>query len=243
MRRPDLPLSLPALTALFSAASLVLILATMPLSLALSGRGPEAGLSAASASGTVWRGRLRDAAFGGLRLGDVEIGVSPLSLLAARVRLGFRSESLRGAARLSSGRLELLDIEGDLPLTAMAPQAGLSGRVGLRGFDLDLRRSECQRAGGEVRLDQINLAGLELPGLVLTGSAACAGKDLVVPLRGQAEGVDVQADLRTTPVGAYEVRLILRTTRPEVEAALVAAGYRRTLEGYEAALTGRLGLS
>ena len=53
----------------------------------------------------------------------------------------------------------------------------------------------------------------------------------------------MQADLRTTPAGAYEARLTLRTTRPEVEAALAAAGYRRTLDGYEAALTGRLALN
>ena len=243
MKRPDLPLSLPALAALFSAVSLIFILATMPLSLALAGRGPEAGLSAAAASGTVWRGRLTDAAFRGVRLGDAEVGVSPLSLLAARVRLGFSSELAHGALRLGPGRVELLDIEGVLPLAALAPQAGLSARVGLADLDLDLRRSECQRAGGQVSLDQISLAGLELPGLVLTGTAACAGKDLVVPLRGQAEGVDVQADLRTNPVGAYQVELTLRTTRPEVEAALAAAGYRRTLDGYETTLAGRLGLS
>jgi general secretion pathway protein N len=243
MRRPDLPLRAAALAALFSASALFLILATAPLSLALSGRGPDAGLSAASVSGTVWRGRLRDAALGGIRLGDVQMGVSPLSLLAARVRLGFRSDSVSGALRLGPGALELLDIDGVLPLAALAPQSGLSGRVGLQGFDLDLRRSACRRAGGEVRLDQIRLAGLELPGLVLTGTAACAGKDLVVPLRGQAEGVDVQADLRATPAGAYAVGLTLRTTRPEVEAALAASGYRRTLEGYATTLTGQLGLN
>jgi general secretion pathway protein N len=243
MKRPDLPLSLPALAAVFSAATLILILATMPLGLALAGRGPDAGLSAASASGTVWRGELRDAVFGGVRLGNVQMGVSPLSLLTARVRLGFRSEGVRGALRLGPGRIELLDIDGVLPLGALAPQAGLDARLGLTDFSLDLRRAACQRAGGEVSLDQIRLSGLELPGLVLTGAAACAGKDLMVPLRGQAEGVDVQADLRTTPAGAYEARLTLRTTRPEVEAALAAAGYRRTLDGYEAALTGRLALN
>jgi general secretion pathway protein N len=216
VKRPDLPLSLPALAALFSAACLILILATMPLGLVLAGRGPDAGLSAGSASGTVWRGQLRDAAFRGVRLGDVQMGVSPLSLLAARVRLGFRSERVQGALRLGPGRIELLEIDGALPLAALAPQAGLN---------------------------QIGLSGLDLPGLVLTGTAACAGKDLMVPLRGQAEGVDVQADVRTTPAGTYEARLTLRTTRPEVEAAWAAAGYRRTLDGYETALSGRLGVN
>jgi len=243
VKRPDLPLSLPALAALFSAACLILILATMPLGLVLAGRGPDAGLSAGSASGTVWRGQLRDAAFRGVRLGDVQMGVSPLSLLAARVRLGFRSERVQGALRLGPGRIELLEIDGALPLAALAPQAGLNARHGLTDFSLDLRRAACEQAGGEVSLDQIGLSGLDLPGLVLTGTAACAGKDLMVPLRGQAEGVDVQADVRTTPAGTYEARLTLRTTRPEVEAAWAAAGYRRTLDGYETALSGRLGVN
>ncbi|MDP3490388.1 MAG: type II secretion system protein N [Phenylobacterium sp.] len=242
----NLPLVLPALTlpalgALFSALTLILVLATAPLSLALSGRGPAAGLSATMVTGTVWRGRLTDAALGGVRLGDVRIGVSPLSLAAARVRLGFRSEAAQGAVRLGARSVELMDVQAVLPLTALSPGAGLSGQVRLRGFNLEIRGAKCQEAGGEVVFDQLSLGGLELAGLTLAGTPTCSGWDVMVPLRGQADGVDVQANLRVSPTGAYEMQLDLRTTRPEVEAALSAAGYQRTLNGYETRLSGRLG--
>jgi general secretion pathway protein N len=243
MRRLNLPLSSATLVALFAALGMILILAAAPLSLALSGRGPAAGLSAASVSGTVWRGRLTDAAFSGVRLGDVKVGVSPLSLLAAQVRLGFEGDAARGAVSLGPRRLQLSDLQADLPLSALAPDAGLAAQVGLTDFDLELHSGACRRAGGEVALEQISLAGLELPGLRLAGTATCAEDDLVIPMQGQAEGVDVQADLRATPAGAYQVHLVLRTTRPEVEATLTAAGYRRTLVGFETTLAGRLGLS
>lgn len=250
MRRPDLPLALsglpltlPALAALFSAVALVLILATAPLSLALAGRGPAAGLSAAAVTGTVWNGRLTDAAFRGLRLGDMRVGVAPLSLITGRVRLAFQGGVAQGTARLGPRRIELLDMDAVVPLAVLAPSAGLEGQLGLRGFDLDLRGGECQRAAGEVLLNQLRLAGIELAGLLLAGTPACSGADLLVPLRGQAEGVDVDVDLRISPAGAYQAQLILRTTRPEVEAALAAVGYRRTLEGYETTFAGQLGVS
>ncbi|MDO8900114.1 MAG: type II secretion system protein N [Phenylobacterium sp.] len=236
----ELRLSTPALFALFFAFALILVLATAPLSLVLAGRAAGAGLSAAAVSGTVWRGQLSDAAFQGVRLGDVSLRISPVSLLAARVRLLFDSDPARGAVRLGPRRIELLGVAADLPLVALAPGAGLGGRLELKDFDLELRANECRRAAGEVVLRQLSLAGLDLPGLSLAGTAACSGQDLIVPLRGQAEGVDVQADLRVSPAGVYRMQLILRTTRPEVEAALSAVGYQRTLRGYETTLAGRL---
>jgi general secretion pathway protein N len=238
---PNLPLAAPALGAVFGLATLLVLLAVAPLSLVLGDRAAAAGLSAAEVSGTVWRGRLSDAAYRGLRLGDVRLGVSPLSLLAGRPRLGFKGEAATGAARLGRGAVELIDVDAALPLGQLAPDSGLAGTVRMVGVSLDLRDGECRRADGQVALADISLAGLQLPGLVLSGDPACAGASLALPLRGQAEGVDVQADLLIGADGGYQMDMILRTTRPEVEAALGAAGYERTLDGYQRRLVGRLG--
>ena len=96
---PNLPLVAPALGAVFGLATLLVLLAVAPLSLVLGDRAAAAGLSAAEVSGTVWRGRLSDAAYRGLRLGDVGLGVRPLSLLAGCPRLGFKGEAATGLAR------------------------------------------------------------------------------------------------------------------------------------------------
>ncbi|MEH6677432.1 type II secretion system protein N [Phenylobacterium sp.] len=103
---PNLPLVAPALGAVFGLATLLVLLAVAPLSLVVGDRAAKAGLSATEVSGTVWRGRLADAAYRGLRLGEVRLGVSPLSLLAGRPRLGFKGEAAAGAARLGRGAVE-----------------------------------------------------------------------------------------------------------------------------------------
>ena len=238
---PNLPLVAPALGAVFGLATLLVLLAVAPLSLVLGDRAAAAGLSAAEVSGTVWRGRLSDAAYRGLRLGDVGLGVRPLSLLAGRPRLGFKGEAATGAARLGRGAVELIGVDAVLPLGQLAPASGLAGTVRMAGVLLDLRDGECRRADGQVALQDISLAGLHLPGLVLAGAPTCAGASLALPLRGQAEGVDVQADLLIGADGGYQMDMVLRTTRPEVGAALAAAGYERTLNGYQRRLVGRLG--
>lgn len=239
----DRRMTAQALGGVFVALTLILVLAMAPLSLVVAGRAQAAGLSATTVSGTVWRGRLGDAAFGGVRLGDVRIGVSPLALLAARISLGFQGEALRGGLSLGPRRTQLRDVDADLSLASLAPEAGVIGRVRLRDFGLALRGGQCREAEGAVALDQISLAGLELPGLSLSGAPACAGADLVIPLSGQAEGVDVAGDLRISPGGAYRMGLTVRTTRPEVDLALGAAGARQTLSGRQLQLAGRLGVS
>lgn len=238
---PNLPLAAPALGAVFGLAALLVLLAMAPLSLVLGDRAAKAGLSAAQVSGTVWRGRLSDAAYQGLRLGEVRLGVSPLSLLAGRPRLGFQVEAANGAARVGGGGVELIDVDAVLPLGQLAPASGLAGTVTLADVSLDLRDGQCRRARGQVSLGDISLAGLSLPELVLAGAPTCAGASLALPLRGQAEGVDVQADLRIGADGGYQMDMVLRTTRPDVEAALGMAGYERTLNGYQRRLVGRLG--
>lgn len=243
MRFLEERLSTQTLTALFCALVMILLLAMAPLSLALGARPQAAGLSAAAVTGTVWRGRMSDAAIGGVRLGDLQVGVSPLSLLLARVSLGFQGQTVRGELVLRPRHTRLIKVDADLPLTALLAGGGVNGRASLRDFDLDLLGGRCERAGGAVSLDQLSLGALELPGLMLSGAPSCGGEDLVIPMSGQADGVDVAADLRVSPQGVYRIDLILRTTRPEVGLALGAAGAQTTADGHLIQLTGRLGVS
>src|SRR5262245_19748964 len=76
------------LGALFGAASAAAVVATFPMSLALSWAGAhEIGLSAASVSGSIWNARFIGAEYRGIPLGDVQVSLNPLGLTSGTLRL------------------------------------------------------------------------------------------------------------------------------------------------------------
>lgn len=230
-----------ALAGLFALAAVLALLAAAPLSLVLGERAAAAGLSAQGVSGTVWRGRLQGASFRDLPLGEVRLGLNPFVLLIGRVHLGFSADQAKGTLRLAPQGAAFHDMHLTAPTSALAPQFPLSGLAEFSDLSLDVLGGACRRAGGQVRLSELALDGAPLPGLVLSGAPACADGAVRLPLSGQAEGVDVQADLIVRPDGAYQLTTTLRTTRPELDAVLTDAGYVRGLDGYSRTQTGRLG--
>ncbi len=229
------------LAGLFALVAVLVLLASVPLRLVLGERAAAAGLSAERVSGTVWSGALTAASFQRLALGDVRVGLNPLALLIGRVRLGFSSAKARGALRLTPQGVAFQGVDFTAPATVLAPGLPLAGVAELSDFDLDLIGGGCRSAGGQVRLSELALDGVPLPGLVLSGTPVCADEAVRLPLAGQAQGVDVQADLVARPSGTYQLTTTLRTTRPELDPLLTAAGYVRGLDGYSRTQTGSLG--
>ncbi|HEU0067174.1 MAG TPA: type II secretion system protein N, partial [Sphingomonas sp.] len=75
-------------TAIFGAFLLIAMLVFLPLRLVLGMAGVgEEGLTARAVEGSVWMGRLRDARFGDVPLGDLNAHVSPWPLLIGRARV------------------------------------------------------------------------------------------------------------------------------------------------------------
>lgn len=229
------------LAGVFALVAVLVLLASVPLGLVLGARAAEAGLSAERVSGTIWAGKLQGASFRGLAVGDVNVGLNPLALLLGQVRLGFSSAEARGAMRLAPQGIAFRGIGLTASTAVVAPGLPLSGTAELSDFDLDLIGGACRGAGGMVRLSDLALDGVPLPGLVLSGTPVCAEGAVRLPLTGQAQGIDVQAELVARASGAYQLTATLRTTRPELDPLLTAAGYVRGLDGYSRTLTGRLG--
>lgn len=112
-------------------------LALLPLRLVM-----PAGLSASSAEGSIWKGRLTDASWRGIRLGTLDVRLQPLPLLLASARLRIDGPDLSGTLILGQG-VEALT--GRRPLTGL-PITSLEAR------DLNLRfgNGQCQSASGTV---------------------------------------------------------------------------------------------
>ncbi|WP_309091691.1 type II secretion system protein N [Phenylobacterium sp.] len=218
---------------------LVMLVLLAPLRLVLGWMGAEgAGLSARRVEGTVWSGQLRQAAFRSVSLGDARVGVSPL-------RLGFRVRARgeaqgEGVLRLRQDGIALARVDASVPLRRIAPAAPMTGELVLRNFDLDIRRSGCRSARGEVALQQVQIGPTAPAGLRLVGRAACRDGRLVAPLTGQASGVVVDALLSLDAAGRYELVTRLRATDPTAVAAAGAANFERGLDGFTRTDRGRL---
>ena len=116
------------LAVLFVLGVIVFALANLPLAAALSWAGAsDARLSYARAEGTVWNGRLEEAVFGPVALGDVDLTLRPLDLLFARftVKTRFSGADLSGEGLVS----------GDLSGTVRLSDARLAGDLGALPLD------------------------------------------------------------------------------------------------------------
>ncbi|MBB6503978.1 general secretion pathway protein N [Sphingomonas endophytica] len=210
--------------ALFAAA----MLAFLPLRLALGWSGLDGqGFAAREVTGSLWSGRLVEARFGDIALGDLDAGLSPFALLIGRARIALASESndpaqrLAGVVEIGRNRAAVLDASGPLsPGNAFAPLP--VSALNLDGVTVRFVDGACQAAEGRVRASLAGaFLGQPLPG-ALSGSARCDAGALLLPLAsGAGEGVN----LRLWPDGRYRADLTLVPTDPVIAARLDGAGF------------------
>ncbi len=228
---------------LFLAFFVAALLAFLPLRLALGWFGvAEQGMTAREVTGSVWAGKLREARFGQIALGDVSAGVAPFPLLTGRARIDLDGTAAPPAVRLSGAigvsrhSFGLDDVTASLPVgTAFRP-------VPVTMLDLDdvsvrFRGDTCESAEGRVRATMAGeIGGLAVPAS-LTGNARCDGGALLLPLVSAAgnEG----STIRLWPDGRYRAELTLQPSDPAAATRLQAAGFVQTQTGMELAIEGR----
>ena len=213
---------------LFLAFFAVAMLAFLPLRLALGWGGLAGqGFTAREVTGSLWSGRLVEARFGDIALGDLDAGLSPFALLIGRARIALAGESddparrLSGTVEIGRNRAAVIDATGPLsPGNAFAP-------LPVTALDLDALTvrfvdGTCQAAEGRVRATLAGaFLGQPLPG-ALSGNARCDAGALLLPLAsGAGEGVN----LRMWPDGRYRAELTLIPTDPTIGARLDGAGF------------------
>ena len=207
----------------FAGAFALGLLLAAPLQLATARLALPRELSAAGVDGSLWRGRLRQARWRDVALGDVRMGLSPLPLLLGRRQLWFHTP--HAALRLHAGRVRGLSrADGVLPLPS---PAGLALRASLEDARLLFDDDGCREAGGRVRVE-VTLADGGLTPLLLAGTPACeggAGRLVLVPEDATAP-LWLEATLTVEADGRRSLQASARTDDPGLRAALLAQGFQ-----------------
>lgn len=227
-------------TALFGTLVIAWLLAVLPLRAVLGWVGlGDAGLTARRVDGSLWSGRLVEARFGELALGDADARLAfwPLFLGNARVELdGAGERPLHGAVTISRHGLGIDD------MTASLLTGQLFAPLPVTALDLDdtsvrFRDGVCEAADGRVRATLAGeAAGVPLPA-TLSGPARCEAGALVLPLTSQA-GTEA-ATLRVQGDGRYRAEFALRSPDPATVQRLEAAGFIGGAHGYQLVVEGR----
>jgi general secretion pathway protein N len=227
-------------TALFGAMLFAALLVFVPLRLALGATGlGEAGFSARRVDGSLWAGRLVEARFGEVALGDLgaRLAFWPLFLGRARVELeGDGVRPLGGAVTVTRHGFGIDDMTATLTtgqLFAPLPVTTLD----LEDATVHFRDGRCEQASGRVRATLAGeAAGVPLPP-TLSGPARCEAGALLLPLT-SAAGTET-ATLRVFGDGRYRAEFGLGSPDPAIGLRLERAGFVAGPQGYRLAVEGR----
>nr|WP_310524652.1 type II secretion system protein N [Polymorphobacter sp.] len=196
-------------------------------------------LTATEVSGSVWRGRLKDAHWRGVELGDLKIGVDPRALLGGQLRLDFD----RGAAGLTGrlgtgGGIHLAErLNGAVRVPLASPYAtNLDVALTDAAISVD-SAGVCRAASGEIAT---RLSGI--PGIgtspILQGVARCDDGALLLPLV-SADG-SIGLDVHLWADRRYRADIKIASTSMVVRLALTAAGFTTDPNGSSRRFEGRL---
>jgi general secretion pathway protein N len=222
-------------TVFFLAALALALLVLLPLRVAagwfeLGGRG----LSAREAEGSLWFGRLREAQFGPVLLGDVDAHLNVLPLFLGRARLTLHRDAeaggaFDGAVTVTRNSFGLEDLTGQLrtgPLFGALPIATLD----LVDVSVHFEGGQCESAEGQVRAGLGGAAaGLALPS-GLSGTVRCQAGAVLLPLAGQS-GTE-QFNISVEASGRWRADIVMRPTDPAMIQRLTAAGFTLGAGGY-----------
>ena len=192
------------------------------------------GLAAREVEGSLWLGRLREAPFGPVLLGDVDARLNVLPLFLGRARLSLHRDemaggALDGALLVSRHRFGIEDMTGQLrtgTLFGPLPIASLD----LSDVSVNFEDERCESAEGQVRATLSgDVTGLGLP-TSLSGAVRCQNGAAMLPLAGQS-GAE-QLNLFLEGSGRWHAELVLRATDPVMIQRLTAAGFAPGAGGY-----------
>jgi len=214
----------------FAAALIVAGVSLAPAQLLF--RGSEGVLTFQRAEGTIWNSTLRRADLGGLDGGDATVKVSVLPLLQGSLvsQIDFFGPDLSGQVRLHAGLNGDRRIEApSLTISGMRAQGfgRVPGTTRLSGVDMSFKKQACVDARGQIDSDVLvrvaEQTGSEAP--PLKGNAVCADKFGRLMLQGESAGDSAAALLDLAGDGTGSWTVTYRTSKPQLAAALVTAGF------------------
>lgn len=211
----------------------------VPLQLALEWTGlPGRGLSARAVEGSVWLGNLRGVQWSARPLGDLQVQLQPLSLLA-----GTRATKLEADTynlHLLQGRRNGVQaLDGTVVLGGLPGLQGVTLELEFARFALVFANGRCLRAEGVIQAG-LTLAGGDTPATLLSGHPQCVERAALIPLRSETGSARIEADLRIEADGRYRLQAVVRDADPATTALLGAAGFLQGPAGLSRDASGHL---
>ncbi|HEX7855981.1 MAG TPA: type II secretion system protein N [Sphingobium sp.] len=210
-------------------AFLLALVAAMPLRILFVLAGAEKfEIAARSIGGPVWWGVAEDLQAGPVRIGTVDVKLSPLQLLLGRARFDISRkkglpDDIKGALTAGIATQGLDDMTGTLPMGGALAPLPISA-VEMQGVSIAFNGSRCVRAEGRVRaLLSAGMPGLNLSN-GLSGELRCDGADLVIPLVSQSGSE--RLDLRLSGKGRYEGAMTVTSSDPVIAGGLGTLGFQ-----------------
>lgn len=220
------------------------LLALFPLRVALGAADLERmGLTARKVSGTIWSGQIGGLALDRQGLGNFNVGVEPLPLLAGRASIRFDriEDQLQGP--LSGTLLSGGASRGVKGLTGRLATASLFAPIPVEALDFDrvnivFRNGECAQASGNLTA----LVGTRIGPLDLTrglsGPISCEGDRVRARLASAGGGEFIQFYLAAD--GRYRAFMTIRSVAPEIGAALTLFGFEPGPDGFTLTTSNKL---
>lgn len=227
--------------ALLIAALVLITLILAPVGLLTGAFANAKRVGVTSVKGTVWAGRMNGVTVAGSPVGDLKVGLSPLSLMTGQMRVSLRRTPLADARAvlLQGGRatgVEGLNLRTPIDFTtAGLPVSGIVAFTDVVGV---FRQERCLRAGGKI---QLILAGDgPLRGAVLSGEPVCQSGVWSATLVGPAADGKVTLAARIDGKGRYQLEIMVATVNEVTIQGLLAGGFLRDAVGARRTVEGRL---
>jgi general secretion pathway protein N len=219
----------------FLAALAVALIVLLPLRVAagwfdMGGKG----LAAREVAGSLWMGRLREAQFGPVQLGDVDARLNVLPLLLGRARLSLHRDeaaggALDGAILVTRHRFGIEDVTGQIRTGSLFGSLPIA-TLDLGDVSVNFEDERCESAEGQVRATLAgDVAGLGLPS-GLGGTVRCQNGAAMLALAGQSGSE--QLNISVEGSGRWHAEVVLRPTDPVMIQRLTAAGFAPGAGGY-----------
>lgn len=198
------------------------------------------GFTARQVAGTIWYGRIGSLNLRSQPLGTFEVQLDPLALLIGHVSMRFkRMDDAQGVLdgrlvaglgrgiKQASGRIAAAEMFAPLPIEALE----------LQDVTVLFRNGRCIEAAGRVTpVMAAPVPGVQFAGL--SGTMQCDGERARVEMASGSGSERVEFYVHSS--GRYRGWLSVRTTGPDIGAALAVLGFRPSPEGMTLTVNGRL---
>jgi general secretion pathway protein N len=198
------------------------------------------GFSARQVAGSIWYGRIGEFQLRSQPLGTMEVRLDPAALLFGNVSMRFnRMDSpdgvlrgklvsgLRRGIKETSGRIAVAGMLAPLPIEALE----------LNEVTALFRDGTCVEASGRVTpIVNASVGGASFS--ALTGSVTCDGERARAVFQGTSGNERIEFYVGSS--GNYRAWMSVRSTAPEINAALASAGFRPAAGGMTLSVDGQL---